>query len=604
MAKMVIDNPIWQTENLQRVPLFKELPRSALHELESMMQLASIAERTQVLRKGQKTSGMYFVVSGMLEVGGQRVGAGGHCCVENVMGLVQHFSSGLHAHDLPTTLSLHDVVAQETTTCLVLSALDLATHLPLLRALTTALIGIEECTDDSDDERRREDEDSKNRIRDESSAKTRETAANTTPPSATACVAGDAFVHHASGGAVDGCGVAAGHGCGVVTGHGCGARRRERNLEDLEAQRNELVRKLEVAKVQAKKEELRLQVRNLTRTSSAGAHHNIPRIVSCEALEHRGAGGSPKVKGSPSSSPPRFQLSSPIGAVNAADRFFASGGGGGGDISLMPRSHSEGDQQQRELLEEKARLQKALRAMLDQQQLRAMLHQHDAMLDSRSTPQPQHLQHLQHAKSGGSALCADTVDVSSPPGAVPGWRRSPGEWASHETLSPDHAHHAAQDTQQEPKAQQASAHTANRDLGIQSNIHASLHGVIPLPHAREVEKVSKRLDGDLVKQLERHRSKWGAVWESSYYFNHVVYRRNQPKRGIPVDTSGDGQVDSLAFDITGDGKVDLIISDAHSAQVALEKHDLMQQHLMQRSHSDPSLPRLDRDDHRPASQGR
>jgi len=96
-------------------------------------------------------------------------------------------------------------------------------------------------------------------------------------------------------------------------------------------------------------------------------------------------------------------------------------GGGGGDISLMPRSHSEGDQQQRELLEEKARLQKALRAMLDQQQLRAMLHQHDAMLDSRSTPQPQHLQHLQHAKSGGSALCADTVDVSSPPGAVPGW---------------------------------------------------------------------------------------------------------------------------------------------------------------------------------------
>jgi len=33
------------------VPLFKELPRSALHELESMMQLASIAERTQVIRK-------------------------------------------------------------------------------------------------------------------------------------------------------------------------------------------------------------------------------------------------------------------------------------------------------------------------------------------------------------------------------------------------------------------------------------------------------------------------------------------------------------------------------------------------------------------------
>ena len=58
-----------------------------------------------------------------------------------------------------------------------------------------------------------------------------------------------------------------------------------------QAQRNELVRKLEVAKVQAKKEELRLQVRNLTRNSSAGAHHNMPRNGSGEALEHRGAGG-------------------------------------------------------------------------------------------------------------------------------------------------------------------------------------------------------------------------------------------------------------------------------------------------------------------------
>jgi len=91
--------------------------------------------------------------------------------------------------------------------------------------------------------------------------------------------------------------------------------------------------------------------------------------------------------------------------------------------------------------------------------------------------------------------------------------------------------------------------------------------VARVEQAREVEKVSKRLDGDLVQQLERQRHKWGAVWESSYYFNHVAYRRNQPKRGIPVDTSGDGKVDSLAFDITGDGKVDLIISDAHSQQV-------------------------------------
>jgi len=84
----------------------------------------------------------------------------------------------------------------------------------------------------------------------------------------------------------------------------------------------------------------------------------------------------------------------------------------------MPRSHSEGDQQQWELLEEKARLQKALTAMLHQQQLRGVLDQHDAVLDSRSILQPQH--HLQQAKSGGAALSADTGDVSSPPGAVVG----------------------------------------------------------------------------------------------------------------------------------------------------------------------------------------
>ena len=44
-----------------------------------------------------------------------------------------------------------------------------------------------------------------------------------------------------------------------------------------------------------------------------------------------------------------------------------------------------------------------------------------------------------------------------------------------------------------------------------------------------------------------------------------------PKRGIPIDTSGDGSVDSLAFDVSGDGKVDLIITDDHSGQIAKEK---------------------------------
>ena len=36
---------------------------------------------------------------------------------------------------------------------------------------------------------------------------------------------------------------------------------------------------------------------------------------------------------------------------------------------------------------------------------------------------------------------------------------------------------------------------------------------------------------------------WGSVWETSHYFEHAVYKRNMPKRGIPVDTRS-------VFDVT------------------------------------------------------
>ena len=118
--------------------------------------------------------------------------------------------------------------------------------------------------------------------------------------------------------------------------------------------------------------------------------------------------------------------------------------------------------------------------------------------------------------------------------------------------------------------------------GIRSSIHPSLRGVIPLPHPREVERDSRRIDPEFLAQLAMHRTKWGPVWVSSHYFNHRVYKRNMPKRGIPIDTSGDGSVDSLAYDTNGDGKVDLIITDDHSKQVAKVK---LQHHILARARS-------------------
>ena len=130
----------------------------------------------------------------------------------------------------------------------------------------------------------------------------------------------------------------------------------------------------------------------------------------------------------------------------------------------------------------------------------------------------------------------------------------------------------------------SSPSTAVQNLPLQVRqqaVHPTLRGVIPLPRPREPDRdVSRRYDPEYLQQLERHRTKWGAVWETSHYFNHQVYRRNIPKKGIPVDTSGDGRADSLAVDITGNGRVDLILSDSHSQQVALQREG-----IMKRSHS-------------------
>eukprot|EP00961_Rhodomonas_salina_P064773 871641-Rhodomonas_salina.1 len=111
---------------------------------------------------------------------------------------------------------------------------------------------------------------------------------------------------------------------------------------------------------------------------------------------------------------------------------------------------------------------------------------------------------------------------------------------------------------------------------IKSTLHPFLRGVIPIP----MQGSNEDLHGD--------RKKWGAVWENSYYFcnevlsvppcdlmgSHIrVYKTNVPKAGIPVDTNGNGIVDSLAVDFTGDGRVDTIVKDEHSERVALRRNN-------------------------------
>jgi hypothetical protein len=66
------------------------------------MHLVNFGTDERVVDQGETSPGIVFVVSGCLQVGRQRVPAGGHCCVESVMVLVQNFGSGLNTDSAPT----------------------------------------------------------------------------------------------------------------------------------------------------------------------------------------------------------------------------------------------------------------------------------------------------------------------------------------------------------------------------------------------------------------------------------------------------------------------------------------------------------------------
>lgn len=175
-------------------------------------------------------------------------------------------------------------------------------------------------------------------------------------------------------------------------------------------------------------------------------------------------------------------------------------------------------------------------------------------------------------------------ELQSPVGAVAALKRTDVMARSHSDT--DVARNAASGAVREQglHVDTPVASTAVQNLPLQvmrQAVHPTLRGVIPLPRPREPDRdVSRRYDPEYLQQLARHRTMWGAVWETSHYFNHQVYRRNVPKTGIPVDTTGDGRADSLAVDITGNGRVDLILSDSLSQQVALKREG-----IMKRSHS-------------------
>jgi hypothetical protein len=327
--------------------------------------------------------------------------------MESILQMVQQFGAGFT--EFWQAVASQDVVCLEPSKCLLLSIADLSGNLPMMRTLAQAVVAAE---DESDEEQR--------------------------PQPASGPVAGEQKLKRGS------------------------------SREDLAAHRNELLRKLEAAQLQAK---------------IAGLEKQL------NSMGPRPGSGSPPARGA-------FELPSPVGALAALKTGVKPWRPAQGEeITVMGRSHSDTD-------------------------VFKVPHAHAAKAQESR---------LEVAGSPAAGFPIPNTDADSPL-------------------------------------------QKNRDVPVQARHHSvgvTWRGVIPLPRPREPEKDSRRCDPEYLHQLERHRTKWGAVWETSHYFNHQAYRRNIPKVGIPVDTTGDGKVDSLAVDITGNGKVDLILSDVHSQQVAL-----------------------------------
>ena len=362
------------------------------------MQL-TLGDQPSLRAQGQRTPGLLFVVTGTLQVGRTNIGPGGHACMESILQIVNQFGAGYTAS--PQAVASQDVVCLEPSTCLLLSIADLSGNLPMMRTLAQAVVAAD---DDSDEDQ--------------------------SPQRASGRAAGEQKLERGS------------------------------SKEDLEAHRNELLRKLEAAQLQAKIAELEKQLNSMG-----------PRP---------GSGSSP-ARGA-------FELPSPVGAVAA----LKTGVKAFPETTVLGRSHSDTE--------------------------------------------------VFKLSRGNGARAQES-------------RRLQVAAVSPEAGSPI------------PDTDAGSPLEKNQNLPIQARYR--FIGVIPLPRPREAEKDSRRYDPEYLQQLERHRTKWGVVWETSHYFNHQAYRRNMPKAGIPVDTTGDGKVDSLAVDITGDGKVDLILTDVHSQRVAL-----------------------------------
>jgi hypothetical protein len=319
--------------------------------------------------------------------------------MESILQMLQQFGAGYT--EFSQTVASQDVVCLEPSKCLLLSIADLSGNLPMMRTLAQAVVAAD---DDSDEDQ--------------------------SPQRASGRAAGEQKLERGS------------------------------SKEDLEAHRNELLRKLEAAQLQAKIAELEKQLNSMG-----------PRP---------GSGSSP-ARGA-------FELPSPVGAVAA----LKTGVKAFPETTVLGRSHSDTEV---------------------------------FKLSRGNGARAQESRRLQ-------------VAAVSPEAGFP-----------------------------IPDTDAGSPLEKNHNLPIQARYQ--FIGVIPLPRPREAERDSRRYDPEYLQQLERHRTKWGVVWETSHYFNHQAYRRNMPKAGIPVDTTGDGKVDSLAVDITGDGKVDLILTDVHSQRVAL-----------------------------------
>ncbi|EKX46752.1 hypothetical protein GUITHDRAFT_138098 [Guillardia theta CCMP2712] len=462
LAQHLVQKEIWNRKYLQKFEKFENLSQSALSRIEGHFQYLATPANSWIIRQDQRCNRLYFVVLGVLDVyrDDEKIGSiskGCHFGTESLNFVVRNYSRGLeYPSNIQATIS---VKAVQPSTCLFLDCQDLWNDVSILREIITADM---EASEDLDPSSGTSDDEEKINIQNDYEHQLKDF---------------EVFA-------------------------GVGREHKARSIQDLVSQRDELLRKLEAAKLLAKKQELEAQVKKLQGRLAQPSDN---------------AGGAEMQQQQQQS---LLKRSNSDEILRLRDRSELEG-----NLSRISSAALESN-----LMQERAKLEAQLNMLLR---------------SSSSASSRPNSSNFSRAPSGNKS-----ISPKRNPSEGELWRLEEGE------LSPLEYQETFNESPKHGGQEQKDVGSIN--FNVQSKLHPILNGVIPFP--------SKSL-----YEPPPHMKKWGYVWETSHYFEHAAYKRNQPRRGVPVDTSGDGRVDSLAVDFTGDGKIDTIVTDEHSGKVALVK---------------------------------